>query len=449
MTQLNQETDVQEMDIDFAAINGEDSANHPQGLADKTLSTIAPGQSLKTFSCRDGLTDRQLDQVKQYALKLRNEWKLDRTQLSSFGNGSMEALNQTVSKILGMQGDLRIPEVERITKEMAKSVSDFKRKYSDADPKFLEALEKFVDSIAGIFKAGERFFKEMQIDSQKAVTRLDGVAKQLIETKGVLDRNVVLCDELYDDNEKGLANLIGTIAIKEEVLDLYREEASLLKSELDAMPSDKSTVRRAKEEELNTLLEMIEELEVRRSEFVSRLFVAWVTAPQIRNLRKVSNSLSQRLNLLVLLTIPVMKLTIAQLGMQVQAKNAGAQIEAVHKANNDALEMLAEVSGENIPVLASLSQNPSSVPQTIMALAESVDKQNKGIVDSFAQGQIARAELDHTIVVAIGLIDTSTEESQAKIIELVTRAKKPLQLEAAPDIPEVVTEYAEQQKTAA
>ena len=440
-------TETEGLSIDFAAIAGEDKSS-PKGAADNVLERVDLTQPLEKFSCRDSLNEAQRGNLHQVALGVADGFKQDRTKLSSFGDTALDDLNQTVTHILEQQGNLRIPEVERITKEMSKTVADFRRKYKNSDPRLLNALEKFADSIAGIFKAGRQFFDELYIDSQTAVKRLDGVAAQLVKNKFALDRNVLLCDELYAKNEKSMVTLIGVIAIQEEVLEILGTEAQQAKTYIDSLPKGQSVARRDKEEALTTLLELIQELESRRSEFVSRLFVAWSTAPQIRNLRKVSNSLSQRLHLLVVLTIPTMKLTIAQWGMLLQIEEAGKATLAVSEANNDALQEYALATGEAIPRLALLAETPSITPATIIALADSVEAQNEGIITAVKEGQRLRAELDSTVVKAVRTMNASGEKTQRELISLLTQAKQPIALEASPEIPEAVLEYDQQQNAA-
>lgn len=436
--------------IDFAAIAGAETSA-PAGASESALVKVDLNKPLEQFSCRTALSATERMQLEAASAQLLVLFKKDRAQLSAFGDGALDDLNATVAHILREQGKLRIPEVEKMTKEMAFVIKDFRRKYRNDDPKLLEALEKFADSVKGIFRAGKDFFDRLYIDSQSAVERLDGVAKKLIEHKGVLDRNVFLADELYEKNEVALLKLQGVIALMEQILELMHAEAVTKKQELDSMPAGQSPERRKKEEELNLHLEMIEELEVRRSEFVQRLFVGFSTAPQIRNLRKVSNSLSQRLQLLVSLTIPTMKLTIAQWGMMLQMDKAGKAIETVNDLNNDVLQGYAQATGEAIPRLALLSQTPSTTPTTIMVLAESIQTQHEGMVHAIEEGQRMRAELDHTVVQAIDLMSKSGTKYQTRVIELVGRTQhsKPLELEAAPEIPEVVVEYAQTQGVAA
>ena len=195
------------------------------------------------------------------------------------------------------------------------------------------------------------------------------------------------------------------------------------------------------------MLDLISRLETRRSEFVSRLTVAWSTSPQVRNLGKVSGSLAERLRLLIDLTIPVMKLTIGQWAMQMNAKNAGDAMEAVTDATNDMLQEYAKESAQAISDLALLSQTPSIKPETLLVIAESIETQNDGIVKAAAEGQRLRAELDDTAIKVVRRIDASDKKRQQSLIELVTTAKRPLELEPSPEIPVEVLAY-EGQKAA-
>lgn len=432
--------------IDFAAIAGAETSA-PKGASEAVLERVDLSQPLQKFSCRNGLSETEKMQLRAVAPKLYATFQADRVQLSNFGTGALDGLNSTVNNILEQQGGLRIPEVERITKEMAFVMKDFRRKYKKDDSQMLEALEKFADSIKGIFRSGRDFFERLYIDSQTAVKRLDGVAKELIEHKAILDQNVILADILYEKNEQALISVQGIIAMMEEILDLMSADAEAKKQELSAMPVGQSPERRKKEEELSVHLEMLEELEIRRSEYVQRLFVGFSTAPQIRNMRKVSNSLSQRLQLLISLTIPTMKLTIAQWGQLLQMDKAGHAIETVNDMHNAVLAEFAQASGETIPRLALLAQKPSTTPATIMALAQSIEDQHEGMIIAVTEGRRARAELDDTVVKAMAAINASTKKYQEKVIELVatTQQTAPLELTPAPELPEVVIEYAEQE----
>lgn len=430
------------LSIDFAAIAGTESSA-PAGAAETALVRDGSGRRLEEFSCRTDLSPGQRAQLTQVARQLVDRFVADRSALSHFGDDALDGLNSTVSTFLRQQGNLRIPEVENITKAMAKTVAGFRKKYKRSDPRLLNALERFAESISGVFQTGQRFLRQLYVDSQSAVERLDTVAGTLVEHKHVLDRNMLLCDELYASNDAAMTKVIGVVALMEEVLDELHNAVTAKEFELAGMSGRQSPERRKAEEELQVLLEMIEELESRRSEFVSRLFVAWSTAPQIRNMRKVSNSLSQRLHLLVVLTIPTMKLTISQWGLLLQMEEAGTAAAVTARANNDALQEYAAATGGSIPRLARLTQAPTVVPETIMTIADSVVAQHEGMLQAAAEGRRMRAELDDTVVKAMRTINASGDRFQRELGALLRRdsQEQPLRLGPAPEIPEAVIDY--------
>ncbi len=430
------------LSIDFAAIAGTESSA-PAGAAEVALGRSESGGRLEEFSCRTDLSPGQRVQLGQVARQLVDRFLVDRAALSHFGDDSLDGLNATVSAFLRQQGNLRIPEVENITKAMAKTVAGFRKKYKRSDPRLLNALERFAESVSGVFQTGQRFLRQLYVDSQSAVERLDMVAGTLVEHKHVLDRNVLLCDELYASNDAAMTKVIGVVALMEEVLDELNKAVTAKKFELAGMSGRQSPERRKADEELQVLLEMLEELETRRSEFVSRLFVAWSTAPQIRNMRKVSNSLSQRLHLLVVLTIPTMKLTIAQWGLLLHLEEAGSAAAVTARANNDALQEYAGAMGATIPRLAQLAQTPTVTPETIMVIADSVVAQHEGMLRAAAEGRRMRAELDDTVVKAMRTINASGDRFQRELGALLQRRtqEQPLDLGAPPEIPEAVIDY--------
>ena len=75
-------------------------------------------------------------------------------------------------------------------------------------------------------------------------------------------------------------------------------------AQLDTATLDYQT----KSQELARLTEVVNTLEQQHTEYISRLYVAWATTPQMRNLVKVSSDMRQKLGMLRRNTIPTMKL---------------------------------------------------------------------------------------------------------------------------------------------
>jgi uncharacterized protein YaaN involved in tellurite resistance len=170
--------------------------------------------------------------------------------------------------------------------------------------------------------------------------------------------------------------------------------------------------------------------------------VAWSTSPQVRNIRSLHYGLGQRLALLVNLTIPTMKLTIAQWGLLLQANQAAHMQQAVADGANEVLAAYAQASKTTVPQIAKLIQTPTIRPDTILEVAASIDAQAKGIEEAVRFGQQARAEVVTAIVTAQESMSASAQQLNKSVVELVTRARKPLELPPAPQLPASVTEHA-------
>lgn len=185
-----------------------------------------------------------------------------------------------------------------------------------------------------------------------------------------------------------------------------------------------------KSDELARMTEVINTLEQQHTEYLSRLYVAWTTTPQMRNMVKVSSDMRQKLGMLRRNTIPTMKLSIAQLGILQQSVKSGVTADAIVNANNAALQMLAETSKEAIPMLERTAQSPTVSIQSVTALAESLVEQNNGIIAAIDNGRKQRAQLEAAVVKSAETINDSVKIRDQKSLKLssttVKKAKKRL-----------------------
>jgi len=144
-----------------------------------------------------------------------------------------------------------------------------------------------------------------------------------------------------------------------------------------------------------------------------------------------------------------MKLTIAQWGAQIEAKSALSAGQAVIDATNDVLQEYAEDSAATVKAIAVFTQTPTLLPATIIALADSVVAQNEGMLAAAKEGYRLRAELGDTMVKSVRVMTESQDKYDTEVIAMVTQAQKPLELAAAPELPDVVKEYDLHQQKAA
>lgn len=435
MTQSN------ELQIDFTAITGGPAEPAPGAVDTALTKAVVAGATAgeeRRLICADLLTPAQREQASGLARQLYPAMLANTDQLASFGSGAIEQVNTQVSRIFREVGPVKIPELTAIMHEINDRMRTFRHKYDPKDPKVRETFDKFMDAIKGIFAKGRDMVEMLFEEARTVEQQLDRIAGTLADKQQQLKRNVVLCDELYKANEAAIGQLIGAIAVMELIRDLSVAEARATVIN----PSDVD--RRDKEEHLARVTEFIQAIEVRINEYQQRLFVAWSTSPQVRNIRTLNYGLGQRLALLTSLTIPTMKLTIAQWGLLLQANQAAQMQEAVADGANEVLSAYASASGRAVPGIARMIQTPTIRPETIMEVAESIDAQAKGIEDAVRYGEQRRAEVVSAIVTAQESMSQSSQRLSRTVVELVAKAQQPLELPAGPAIPASVLEHAPQ-----
>jgi uncharacterized protein YaaN involved in tellurite resistance len=420
--------------IDFGSIVG--GSPPPSGTADVALSTLVSDGVPRTLECRDLLTPAQRTQAADVAKRSYPGMLANTDQLASFGGTAVDQVNAQVTRIFHEVGPVNIPELTQIMHEINDRMREFRNKYRPTDPKVREAFDKFMDSVKGIFRKGRDFVQMLFEEARAVEQQLDRIAGQLADKQQQLKRNVVLCDELYKANEAAIGQLIGVIAVMEDVRDLAVAEAQSIKVD----PNDPQ--HRDEQERLSRITEFIQAIEVRINEFQQRLFVAWSTSPQVRNIRTLNYGLGQRLALLSNLTIPTMKLTIAQWGLLLQANQAAKMQEAVADGANEVLTAYASASGAAVPAIAHMIQTPTLRPETILEVAASIDEQAKGIEEAVKYGQQRRAEVVTAIATAQDSMSQTSQRLSRTVIDLVAKAKEPLALPAAPALPASVIERA-------
>ncbi|GAA1844355.1 toxic anion resistance protein [Asanoa iriomotensis] len=423
------------LQIDFGSIVGGPAAL-PSGPADAAVSNALVSGQPRQLVCVELLTPAQREQATAAARQLFPAMLANTDQLATFGNTAIDQVNTQVNRIFREVGRVNIPELTSIMHELNDRMRNFRRKYDPSDPRVRETFDKFMDAVRGLFRKGRDLLEMLFEEARTVEQQLDRVAGQLSDKQLQLKRNVVLCDELYKANEAAIAQLIGAIA----VMELVRDEAVVAANAVVVVPGAPDA--RDKEEELSRITEFIQAIEVRINEFQQRLFVAWSTSPQVRNIRTLNYGLGQRLALLMNLTIPTMKLTIAQWALLLQANQAADMQQAVADGANDVLSAYARASKTAVPQIARTIQTPTIRPETILEVAESIDAQARGIEEAVRYGQAKRAEVVTAIVTANESMSQSAQQLSRTVVELVARAKEPVALPAGPQLPAAILQQA-------
>lgn len=392
---------------------------------DKTTEIIAsePETSTGQIAFLEKLSPEQKSAIEAKAPALVDAFVDDQNYLLDFGTSAVEEVNKTVNHILSEQKKLEIPQVDDLLAETNRELNGFIAKYKDVKPAELEKKPNFIEKW---FNKGKSNLQEFYFDSKTIEQKMDTMAASVVKQEETLARNIVSAEMLIEDNTKSIENLVGVIAFLEATQNEGARRAEALQKQV-AQLDNADPEFHAKSEELARMTEVINTLEQQHTEYMSRLYVAWTTTPQMRNLVKVSSDMRQKLGMLRRNTIPTMKLSIAQLGMLQQSVKSGATADAIVNANNAALEMLAQTSKEAIPALERSAQSPTLSIESVTTLAESLVEQNNGIIAAIDNGRKQRAQLETAIVKSADTINDSVKLRDQKIVQALLNEGKEVQ----------------------
>ncbi|HES6273644.1 TPA: toxic anion resistance protein [Streptococcus pyogenes] len=392
---------------------------------DKTTDIISdlPTDTNGQISFFEKLSADQQTAITAKAPALVDTFLADQNALLDFGQSAVEGVNATVNHILAEQKKLQIPQVDDLLKSTNRELNGFIAKYKDATPVDLDKKPNFLQKL---FKQSRDTLQEFYFDSQNIEQKMDSMAAAVVKQEDTLARNIVSAELLIEDNTKSIEHLVGVIAFIEASQKEASQRAAALQKDLKTKDSATPDYQ-IKADLLARTTEVINTLEQQHTEYLSRLYVAWATTPQMRNLVKVSSDMRQKLGMLRRNTIPTMKLSIAQLGMMQQSVKSGMTADAIINANNAALQMLAETSKEAIPALEQSAQNPTLSMKSVTSLAESLVAQNNGIIAAIDHGRKERAQLESAIIRSAETINDSVKLRDQNIVQALLSEGKQTQ----------------------
>lgn len=404
-------------------------ANNSLSTKDKTTEIIqaTPAGDSTKVSFLAQLTPEQQTGIRAKAPQLVDNFLANQNALLDFGKEAVEEVNATVNHILSEQKKIEIPQVDELLANTNRELNGFVAKYKDIST--TAELEKKPGFFQRLFKQTKNDLQEFYFDSQTIEKKMDSMAASVVKQEEVLSRNIVSAELLIENNTKSIENLVGVIAFIEAT---GQEAAQRAKAEQERLAGLQPTTvdYQVASEKLARVTEVANILEQQHSEYMSRLYVAWTTTPQMRNLVKVSSDMKQRLGMLRRNTIPTMKLSIAQLGILQQSIKSSQTADAIVNANNAALQMLADTSKEGIPMMERTAQNPTLSVASVTKLAESLVAQNNGIIAAIDEGRQKRRELEAAIVRSAETINDSVKLRDQKIIAALLDQGKAAQTEA-------------------
>ncbi len=423
----------QEFNFDIDKIAN--SATVPTDKTTELIQQTTEGGS-DNLSFYDKLSDEQKEAISNRVPALVDTFVDNQNSLLDFGKEAVEDVNKTVNHILKEQKNIQIPQVDEMLLNTNRELNGFVAKYKNvADA---AELEKKPNLLQKLFNQSKNTIQDFYFEAQSIENRMDSLAASVAKNEDTLSRNIVSAELLIEENTNSIENLVGVIAFVEASGREASQRANKVQNELSQLDPT-SVDYQVKNEEMMRITEVVNSLEQQRTEYISRLYVAWATTPQMRNLVKVSSDMKQKLGMIRRNTIPTMKLSIAQLGMLQQSVKAEVTADAIINANNAALQMLAETSKEAIPRMEATAQRPTMAIETVTKLAESLVAQNEGIIQAINNGRAQRQQLETAIVKSAQTINDSVMLRDRKIVEALLEEGKAIQDNLEKEAPEDTT----------
>ncbi len=394
------------------------------------LATVAATPATRSaLSCSALLQGETRRRAEADAAKLYPELFRNTQAFMAYGASSLEGVNSLIERLLHEVEPTNIPELTALMRDLNGEMRSIRTKYDVSDPRVREKYEHWKGGVLRFIGKAKTLIDLLMEDVTSIETQLEKVGTTLTRRKLELVKNVGYYDELYLENEAEIAKVIYAIAVMELIRELAAREADSIQVG-DANMGDREGERKG------AIAQFAENMSIKIAEYKGRLFVAWATSPQVRNMRTMDVALAERVNELLVVTIPTMKATILQWRMLMQAADAAKMSQAVAESANEWLTAYAAAGAELVPQIAEVVEQPTLLPQTIAAMADSLAKQADGIIHAMQAGAQRRKENDDAIIAAQKVIrDANAKVSDALIQQVVSEATRELPLEITSSVP--------------
>ena len=294
------------------------------------------------------------------------------SQLSKF---SHDMLNQVQSKEIGPVGD---------------SLKQLMSKLKEIDPEELTKQNKNV--FQRLFGKVNRSVNELLAKHKGVASQVDRISVQLESSKDLLIRDVNLLDQLYDENKAYF-----------EALNVYIKAAELKKEELESttLPALQEKASQSNNQmatqDVNDMVQYINRLDKRIHDLKLSRQITLQSAPQIRMIQNINQSLAEKIQSSILTSIPLWKNQMAIALTLLNQESASKAQKAVTDTTNELLTKNSEMLKQN--ALRTAEENERGIvdietlKHTQDNLLETIEETLRIQTEGKAQRQQAEKEL--------------------------------------------------------
>lgn len=274
--------------------------------------------------------DEDLEKIRSIKEQIK---PLDNDALIAYGSNaqlalskfSHQMLNEVQSKDVGPIGD---------------TLTSLMKKLKEIDPDELTKQNKNVFS--RLFGKVQRSVNELVAKHQGVASQVDRISIQLEHAKEVLVRDVRLLDGLYDENKDYF-----------EALNIYIAAAEMKKEEIEnvVLPDLKKAAENSNNQmatqDVNDMMQYVNRLEKRIHDLKLSRQITLQSAPQIRMIQSINQTLAEKIQSSILTSIPLWKNQMAIALTLLRQESASKAQQAVTNTTNELLTKNSEMLKQN------------------------------------------------------------------------------------------------------
>lgn len=339
----------------------------------------------------------------------------DENRINHYGDKTVEKVNDLVDKQLEhVNKRANYPEINKMIRDMTGEFSESVEEYEKHTS--FDVIDETESNFKRWFRQRLETMKRNRFDAKSMMERFDYIESKLNEKNAELAYNISWGQQLITANNQAIDNLIMVTASIEAIRDLAARKADELESELQGMDMSDPNWHNL-DDERAALAVVIHDLDIKHSEYVTKLFDAHSSNAQVRNIIAISQGIRQKSNSVVTSTIPNMKRVIAQIVMTMDAREQAEFINDSQHADEMARAYLDRTATENNKFVMRVAESPVLTPEAIRSTAEAIVRQNNEFIESIEEGTKRRAEVEQEVVTGVNLIDRSIRDRDTHVID--------------------------------
>lgn len=320
---------------------------------------------------------KQIETIKNQIQPLDNDALISyganaQSQLSQF---SHDMLNQVQSKEIGPVGD---------------SLKQLMSKLKEIDPEQLTKQNKNV--FQRMFGKVNRSVNELLAKHKGVASQVDRISVQLENSKDLLVRDVQLLDNLYEENKAYF-----------EALNIYIRAAELKKNEIEkeTLPELRQRATASNNQmatqDVNDMIQYMNRLDKRIHDLKLSRQITLQSAPQIRMIQNINQSLAEKIQSSILTSIPLWKNQMAIALTLLNQESASKAQKAVTDTTNELLSKNSEMLKQNALMTAEENERGivdiETLKYTQENLLETIEETLRIQTEGKAKRQAAEKEL--------------------------------------------------------